>query len=128
MLTLVQVLSALDLGDWLVVLDLQDAYFRIPILKSHRRYLQLTVSQEHFLFICSLVPIGCSKVMAVVAAHLRRSGVPAFPYLDDWLLKAGLPRAIVTHLQTTVDRLHSLEFTINMPKSQLTPSQMLPFI
>ncbi|XP_069072021.1 cohesin subunit SA-2-like [Pleurodeles waltl] len=32
MLTLAQVFSALDQGDWMVALDLQDAYFRIPIL------------------------------------------------------------------------------------------------
>ncbi|KAJ1095718.1 hypothetical protein NDU88_000876, partial [Pleurodeles waltl] len=31
MLTLAQVLSALDPGDWMVALDLQDAYFHIPI-------------------------------------------------------------------------------------------------
>ena len=37
MLTLAQVLSALDLGDWMVALDLQDAYFHIPVLFSHPR-------------------------------------------------------------------------------------------
>ena len=36
--------------------------------------------------------------------------------------------AVVTHLQTTADLLHSLGFTINMPTSHLTPTQTLPFI
>ncbi|KAJ1093251.1 hypothetical protein NDU88_006356 [Pleurodeles waltl] len=66
--------------------------------------------------------------MAVVAAHLRRSGISVFPYLDDWLLKAPTPQALVTHLQTTADLLHSLGFTINVPKSHRTPSQKLSFI
>ena len=65
--------------------------------------------------------------MAVVAAHLLRSGVPVFPYLNDWLLKAGSLQAVVTHLQTTANLLYSRRFTINMPKSHLTPSQLLPF-
>ena len=57
-----------------------------------------------------------------------RQGFRSSPYLDHWLLKAGSPYAVVTHLQTRADLLHSLEFTINMPKSHLTPSQMLLFI
>ncbi|KAJ1198715.1 hypothetical protein NDU88_002554 [Pleurodeles waltl] len=133
MLTLVQVLSALDQGDWMVALDLQDAYFHIPILPSHRRYLRFKVGHEHFQF--TVLPFGLTsaprvftKVMAVVAAHLRRSGISVFPYLDDWLLKAPTPQALVTHLQTMVDLLHSLGFTINVPKSHLTPSQKLSFI
>ena len=66
--------------------------------------------------------------MAVVTAHLRRSAIPVFPYLDDRLLKVGLPKAVVTHLQTTADLLCSLGFTISMPNSHRTYTQTLPFI
>ncbi|KAJ1190054.1 hypothetical protein NDU88_006793 [Pleurodeles waltl] len=38
MLTLAHVLSALVPGIWMVALDLQDAYFHIPVLPAHRRY------------------------------------------------------------------------------------------
>ena len=111
----------------MVGLDLQAAYFHIPILQGHRRYLRFRVEQEHFQF--AVLPFGLTsaprvftEVMVVVAAHLWRSGVPVFPYLDYWLLK------VVTHLQTTVELLYSLGFTVNMPKSHLTPSHTLPFI
>ncbi|KAJ1142428.1 hypothetical protein NDU88_008753 [Pleurodeles waltl] len=67
-----------------------------------------------------------TKVM--VTAHLRRSGFSVFPYLDEWLLKAGSPQAVVSDLQTTVDHLHLLGFNINMQKSHLNPTQTLPFI
>ena len=83
MLTLAHVLSALDHGDWMVAFDLQDAYLQIPVLQAHKRCLQFTVGQEHFQF--AVLPFGLTsaplvftKVIAVVAAHLRRSGVPAF--------------------------------------------------
>mgnify|MGYP002804531489 CR=1 FL=1 len=58
----------------------------------------------------------------------RQSFVPVFPYLDNWLLKAGSPQAVVTHLQTTANLLHAVGFTINMSKSPLIPAQKLPFI
>ena len=111
----------------MVVLDLQNGYFHIPILKRHWRYLRFTVGQELFQFAVlhfgiTSAPWVFTKVMAEIAAHLSRSGVPFFPYLDDWLLKAGSAQAVDTHLQTTVDLLHSLRFTINRPKSHLTPT------
>ncbi|KAJ1117822.1 hypothetical protein NDU88_006018 [Pleurodeles waltl] len=132
MLTFAQVLSALDPGDWMVS-ELQDTYLHIPVLPAHRCYLRFVVGNKHFQF--TVLPFGLTsspwvftKVMVVVAAHLRRLGVPVFPYLDDWLLKADTPQKVVSHLQTMANLFHSLGFTINMPKSHLTPSQMLPFL
>ena len=46
-----------------------------------------------------------------------KAGAPSNPPPDDWLLKAGSPQAVATHLQTTADLLHSLGFTINVSKS-----------
>ncbi|KAJ1085492.1 hypothetical protein NDU88_005624 [Pleurodeles waltl] len=90
MLTLAQVLSALDPGDWMVALDFQDAYFHIPTLPAHRHYLRFVKGHEHYQF--TVLPFGLTsaprvftKVMAVVAAHLPRLGVTVFPYHDDWL-------------------------------------------
>ncbi|KAJ1187496.1 hypothetical protein NDU88_004271 [Pleurodeles waltl] len=133
MLTLAQVLSALDPGDWMVAFDLQDAYFHIPVLPAHRRYLRFVVGHKHFQF--TVLPFGVTsvpwvftKVMVAVAAHLRRLVVPVFPYLDDWLLKGNLPQTVISHLQTMANLLLSLGFTIIVPKSHLTLSQTLPFI
>ena len=63
----------------MVALDLQDAYFHIPVLQAHQNYLWFPVGQEHFQFV--VLPFGLAsapqvftKVMAVVAAQLRRQG------------------------------------------------------
>ena len=74
MFTLAQVLCALDPGDWMVVLDLQNAYFHIPFLQAHRRYLRFTLGQQHFqlavlLFGLTCVPWMFTKVMLVDAAY-----------------------------------------------------------
>ncbi|KAJ1140863.1 hypothetical protein NDU88_007201 [Pleurodeles waltl] len=126
-------LFALVPGDWMVALDLQDDYFHIPILPTHRPYLQFVVGNEHFQltvlpFSLTSAPRVFTKVMAVDAAHLRRFGVSVFPYLDDWLLKANSPQKIAFHLPTTASLLHRVGFTINVSKSHQTASQTLPFI
>ena len=117
----------------MVALDLQDAYFQSPILQAYCRYLRFKVGQEHFQF--TVLPLGLTsaprvfmKVMAVVAAHLRRLEFQSFLIPTEWLLKAGSAHIGANHLQTTADLLHSLGFTIHVPKSHWTPSQMLPFI
>ncbi|KAJ1084760.1 hypothetical protein NDU88_004906 [Pleurodeles waltl] len=133
MLTLAQVLLALNEGDWMVSVDLQDEYFHIPILKSHRKYLRFVVGSQHYQF--AVLPFGLTsvpqvftKVMAVVAAHLRRKGVVVFPYLDDWVIKAKSPQLVLSHLRMTTQLLFDLGFSVNVPKSHLEPFQRLLFI
>ena len=63
MLTLAQVLPPLDPGDWMVALGLQDAYFHIPILHTHQRYLQFTVGHKHFQF--AVLPFGLTSAPRV---------------------------------------------------------------
>ncbi|KAJ1156603.1 hypothetical protein NDU88_009321 [Pleurodeles waltl] len=119
--------------DWMVSVDLQDAYFHIPILKSHRKYLRFVVGLQHYQF--AVLPFGLTsaprvftKVMSVVAAELRRKGIAVFPYLDDWLIKAKSPELVLRHLQSTTQLLFDLGFSVNEPKSHLEPSQRLLFI
>ena len=133
MLTLAQVLQTLEEGDWLVSLDLQEAYFHIPIFQSHRKYLRFCIGGQHyqfkvFPFGITTVPRVFTKVLAVVEAQLRRYGIPVFPYLDDWLIKARSPLLVSHCLQRTCHLLHELGFSLNIPKSHLIPSQRLQYI
>ncbi|KAJ1125086.1 hypothetical protein NDU88_003524 [Pleurodeles waltl] len=133
MLTLAQVLLALNDGDWMVSVDLQDAYFHIPILKSHRKYLRFVVGSQHYQFavlpfVLTSAPRVFTNVMSVVEAELRRKGIAVFPYMDDWLIKAKSPELVLHHLQSTTQLLFDLGFSVNVPKSHLEPSQRLLFI
>ena len=51
MLTQAQDLLVLESGYWMVSLDLQDVYFHIPILQSHRKYLHFVVGSTHYKFV-----------------------------------------------------------------------------
>ena len=69
-----------------------------------------------------------TKVMTVVAADLRRTGIPVFPYLNDYLIKASSPEMVSHHLQVTTQLLFGPGFFNNKPKSHLMPSQHILFI
>ena len=58
-----QVLSALDTGYWMVVLNVQDAYFHIPVLQAHKHYLRFTVGEQHFQF--DVLPFGLTSAPQV---------------------------------------------------------------
>ena len=56
-------------NDWLAKVDLKDAYFAIPILPSHRKYLRFSIQQEIFQFNC--LPFSLSSALWVFTKTLK---------------------------------------------------------
>lgn len=69
-----------------------------------------------------------TKVMVVVAAHLRTRGVIIFPYIDNWLIVAKSRELLRDHVHLTLSVLRLLGLQVNVAKSALDPSQRLRFI
>lgn len=76
----------------MTTLDLQDAYFHLPILARHRKFLRFRVAGQDFQF--RVLPVGLrsaprvfTKVVTPVAAYVRLQGIQIYP-LDDCLFKA----------------------------------------
>lgn len=133
MLALHQIFPHLHQGDWMCSIDLQDAYFHIPVSPHHRRFLRFLVGPSHFQF--RVLPFGLrsaprtfSKCMAVVAAFLRKKGIFVYPYLDDWLLKAPTPSSLQIHLSCTLQLMESLGLKVNLKKSILNPTQKIHYL
>ena len=66
----------LRVNDWMVKVDLKDAYFTIPILTDHQPYLRFIVGQEHYQFTCLPFGLSCApwvftQVMKPVVIFIR---------------------------------------------------------
>ena len=113
-------------GDYLVSLDLKDAYFSIPIFKPHRKFLRFKWSDQTYKFTClpfgySLAPTVFTKVLKSVISYLRANGYKIVIFLDDILLIGSSVEECLSQLSSLRVLLESLGFVINVNKSQLIP-------
>ena len=131
--TLQRVIKAVKPRDWLVALDLKDAYLHIPIMHRHRKFLRFRIDNQSYQF--KVLPFGLTasprvftKVLAPLAALARQEGIHVFPYLDDWLIRDTCPVSIRPKIQRLMDILKQAGFIINLAKSHLEPSQDMVFV
>jgi hypothetical protein len=119
--------------DWLGKIDLNDAYFVIPIWKDHRKYLRFVWKSTLLEFAC--LPFGLTaaprlftKVMKPVVALLRRAGIRLIIYLDDLLFMNQSREGLQLDMTTAQYLLENLGFVINFEKSCFAPTQVLEFL
>ena len=106
------VLNSIRPGDWMISLDLQDAYLQVPVHHDSRRFLRFVVAGKAYQFrvLCfglTTAPQVFTRIMAPVSAILHRLGVRMLRYLDDWLILASTEIACIQ----SRDRLLTLQRT-----------------
>lgn len=133
--TLTSVISLVQKGDWAISLDLEDAYLHIPIHKSHRKYLRFCLHKDgpyyQFRTLCfgpSPAPRIFTKIVSVIAAHLRSLGMRLATYLDDWFLLNQERLNLLSNREITLNLLADLGFLLNVEKSVLQPTQNIVYI
>ena len=114
--------SLIKKGDYMVKLDLSDAYFGVSIIKSHRKFLRFQWKGRIYEF--QALPFGlgvgpryCTKLLKPVIAFLRRIGVRIIIYLDDMILLNQSSQLILRDLTSLRWLLENLGFLINWKKS-----------
>ena len=120
-------------GDYLVSIDLKDAYFSILIFKPHRKFLRFKWSDQTYEFTClpfgySLAPRVFTKVLQPVISHLRENSYRVVIFLDDIHFIGSSVEECLSKLSFLRDLLQSLGFVINVNKSQLIPVTRIVYL
>ena len=133
MFTTSSVLSSVEKGDYAFKIDLQDAYFHVPIHPSSRKYLRFAFENKVYQF--RVLPSGLNTAPQVftclghtVTAYLHRQGVSVIPYLDDWLVHHPDRQILLQHQALLIDMLYLVGFILNRKKSELDLTQDLQFL
>ena len=120
-------------GDWMISLDLQDAYLQVPVHPESRRFLHFFLGDTTYQFrvLCfglSSTPQVFTRVMAPVSSIMHRFGFRILHYLDDWfVLGSSLPE--IEQARDFFLTLYSeLGIQVNLYKSSLTPSQRQDYL
>ena len=88
--------------DWMVKVDLKDAYFMVPIHKEHRALLKFQFQEATYQFQCLPFGLACApwaftKVTKPVIALLRQLGVRLVCFINDVLIMAETPQLARDH-------------------------------
>ena len=127
------VLRSIRPGDWMVSLDLQDAYLQVPVHRDSRRYLRFVVKGRTYQFrvLCfslTTAPQVFTRIMAPVSAILHKYGVRMLRYLDDWLILASSELACLQSRDRLLTVCTELGIQVNLTKSSLVPTQSLVYL
>lgn len=127
------VMRLIQPGTYLATIDLKEAYYMLPILKNHMKYLRFSFQGCLYQFTC--LPFGLSsgpyafiKIMKPVVQELRSRGILCINYLDDFLLLGSSKQECFENINIAIKLLTSLGFLINLEKSVLFPSQKCKFL
>ena len=120
-------------GDFLPSIDLNDAYFQIPVHQSLRKLLRdlLGGTVYQFKALCfglSSGPQVFTKVFADVSVWTHSHGIRLLWYLDDWLVLASSEVGAKMNVQDLLSVCRSLGILINKEKSDLIPSQTANYL
>ena len=118
------VLRSIRQGDWMISLDLQDAYLQVPIHPESRRYLCFTMGGVPYQFrvLCfglTTAPQVFTRLMAPISAILHRYGIRMLRYLDDWLILAESRTTCIRARDRLLHLCEELGLQVNLRKSSL---------
>ncbi|KIH69452.1 hypothetical protein ANCDUO_00200 [Ancylostoma duodenale] len=123
----------LERDDFMVKIDMKDAYFAVPIHEQDRGFLAFQYGGDLFWF--TALPFGLSsapyvytRIMKAAAAALRRQGIRLLVYLDDWIFFGNTSESVLENANEAMELFSNLGLTVNYEKSQLVPTQIIEFL
>ena len=118
---------------WGVIIDLQDAFFLIPIAWYYHKYFAFTIDGRTLVFQfmpfgLSLAPWAFTRIMRPIMREIHRKGIMSFCLLDDFLLTATSPAKLTQKSKELLDLFQDLRIEVNWRKSVLMPRQKLEYL
>ena len=120
-------------GEWVLSIDLWDAYLHIPIHPNSRKYLRFCHRSQMFQF--TSLPFGLAtapQVFTMIVKEVKlmalSRGLRLHQYLDDGLIRSQSQEEAQVNTQAVVDLTQSLGWIINREKSELNPTQVFSFV
>ena len=133
MFTTSSVLSTMRKDDYAFKIDLQDAYFHVPIHPSSRKYLRFAFENKVYQF--WVLPLGLNTAPQnfnclghTVTGYLHRLGISVIPYLDNWLVHHPDRQVLLRHQVQVLKTLDLVGFILNRKKSKLDLVQDIQFL
>ena len=128
--TITSLRTMLSKEDWIVTIDISNAYLTIPLDEEFKDYVTFRYHEQTNRFLCNM-PFGLNdaaraftKTMKQSAAKVRALGFKVLGYSDDWILAAQTRLLCLKQSRFLVTFLQKLGFRINLEKSSLAPSQI----
>ena len=126
------VLCLVQRNDWMVTIDLKDAYLQIPIYPQSRKFLRFTTRRAWQLKVLCLglstAPQVFTWVIAPVSGIMHLLGVRMLRYLDDWLIMASSRQEACWARDMVLQLCQELGIIVNLDKSSLLPSQSIVYL
>ena len=117
-------------GMWFCSLDIKDAYYSVPIKEEHQKYFAFKWKEQYYCY--TVMPNGWgnapyvfTKLLKPAFRYLREQGYLNSYFIDDSLLMAELFHKCCENCCETQKIITSLGFMLNIPKSILTPTQII---
>ena len=117
---------------WGCTIDMEDAFFHVPVGWDYQRYLAFVVDGQIYVF--QFLPFGLasapwafSRVIKPIKSFLHRLMVRIHSFLDDSLLHPS-QEGLVETTSLVLALFRKLGFSINLPKSNLSPSQRVVYL
>ena len=133
MFTITSVLSTVRKGDYAFNIDLQDAYFHVPIYPSSKKYLRFAFENKAYQF--GVLPFGLNTAPQVfthlghtITGYLHHLGISVIPYLDDWLVHHPDHQVLLCHQSQLLNTLELMGFILTRKKSELDLVQDIQFL